>query len=109
MKMKMKWSALLLLTCVEAHANTGVRVLFGLGEKTETKWDGSVTCMGAEIRLIEPWRFEAGDAITGMSWRASTHPIQLFGGRGLFGNVQELPLVANGVVLTLSDAPDAEV
>ncbi|MBZ5612057.1 MAG: hypothetical protein LAP38_27685 [Acidobacteriia bacterium] len=105
----MRWIALAVLLCLRADASTGVRVLFGIGDRTETKWDGSARSTGAEIKLIEPWRFEGGDAITGSSWRASTHPIQLFGGRGLFGNVQELPIVANGVVLSLSDAPDAEI
>jgi hypothetical protein len=100
---------LLLLSCLSARASIGVRVLMGIGDQTETKWDGSATCTGAQIQLIEAWRFEGDDAITGSSWRASSRPIRLFGGRGLFGAVQELPMVANGVILKLSDAPDAEI
>lgn len=105
----MKRMGLFLLLCLQVNAATGVRVLLGTGDKAETRWDGSVTSSGAEVRLVEPWRFERGDTITGNSWRLMTHPIQLFGGRGLYGNVQELPVVANGVVLTLGDAPDAEI
>src|SRR5579864_8227415 len=105
----MRWTlALLLLSCECADASTGVRVLLGLGDKAATKWDGSASCSGADIQLVELWRFGAGDSVNGSSWQASTRPIRYFGGRGQFPR-QEIPIVANGVILKLSDAPDAEV
>lgn len=104
--MMLKRIGLILLLCAGANAATGVRVLLGTGDKTSTRWDGSVTATGAQVQLVEPWRFEQGDAITGSSWRMQTHEIRLFGGRG---GARVLPIVANGVLLTLSDAPDAEV
>ena len=87
-----------------AQAAVGVRVIFGLTDRSEVKWDGSAAARGGHIASIEPWRFEGSDSLRGNSWTASTHIIRLFGGRGLFGNRVELPYVANGVVLYLDDS-----
>ena len=103
----MKWMVAVLLLSSAAGADVGVRVIFGLGDLEAAKWDGSATARGAEIKLVEPWRFEDGDTITGTSWHAVTHPIRLFGGAN--ANQPKPPMVANGVILTLSDAPGAEV
>src|SRR6516225_2444013 len=98
----MKWMVAMLLLSSAAGADVGVRVIFGLGDLEAAKWDGSATVRGAEIKLVEPWRFEDGDTITGTSWHAVTHPIRLFGGAN--ANQPKPPMVANGVILTLSDA-----
>ena len=100
----MKAAFVVALFIVHAQAAVGVRVIFGLTDRAEVKWDGSVAARGGRIVSIEPWRFEGTDALRGNSWTASTHPIRLFGGRGLFGNVTELPHVANGVMLYLDDS-----
>ncbi len=89
-----------------ARAAAGVRVVFGVGDRAEVKWDGSAAARGGHIASIEPWRFEGSDAIRGNSWTASTHIIRLFGGRGLFGNRVELPYIANGVVLYLDESSE---
>ena len=105
----MKPCSLILLAafCVQAQAAVGVRVIFGLIDRAETKWDGSATVRGGgHLATIEPWRFEGTDAVQGTSWTASTHVVRLFGGRGLFGNQVEPPYVANGVVLYLDDASE---
>ena len=105
----MRISSVLLLAvafCLQAHAAVGVRVIFGLTDRGETKWDGSATARSGHIASVEPWRFEGTDAVQGTSWTASTHEVRLFGGRGLFGQSQTLPFVANGVVLYLDDASD---
>jgi len=103
----MRASAILLaLFCLDAHAAVGVRVLFGLTDQAEVKWDGSAEARGGHIGSVEPWRFEGRDALRGNSWTASTHPVRLFGGRGLFGNAAQVPHVANGVVLYLDDASE---
>jgi hypothetical protein len=69
----MKWILAALLLNTASGADVGVRVIFGLGDLETAKWDGSATARGAEIRLVEPWRFEDGDAIAGQSWRVATH------------------------------------
>ena len=83
----------------QAQAATGVRLLLGLTDKAQVKWDGSVTARGARVTSIDGWRFEDGDDASGASWRAQTHPIRLFGG----GRVGAPPAVANGVVVWLAD------
>ena len=100
----MKAAFVVALFIVHAQAAVGVRIIFGLTDRAEVKWDGSVAARGGRIVSIEPWRFEGTDALRGNSWTASTHIIRLFGGRGLFGNVTELPHVANGVMLYLDDS-----
>ncbi|HEV3333025.1 MAG TPA: hypothetical protein VG096_18685 [Bryobacteraceae bacterium] len=102
--MKSSWLILLAALCSTAHAAVGVRVLFGLTDRAETRWDGSASARSGHIAQIEPWRFEGTDAVQGDSWTASTHEVRLFGGRGLFGNQVQIPLVANGVLLYLDDA-----
>ena len=104
----MKTSSLLLLAafCLQAQAAVGVRVIFGLTDRGETKWDGSATARSGHIATIESWRFEGTDAVHGDSWTASTHEMRRFGGRGLFGQQSAIPFVANGVVLQLDQADD---
>ena len=94
---------------VSVRADVGVRVMMGVGDPANTKWDGSAVVTGAQIKLSEPWRFEDDDSLSGASWKFATHEVRLLGGRGLFGANVELPIMANGVILTLSEAPDAEV
>jgi hypothetical protein len=102
--MRRAFAFLLCLLPLGAQTAIGVRVIFGLTDRSEVKWDGSAEVRGGRIASVEPWRFEGADAINGNSWVASTHPVRLFGGRGLFGLSTELPVVANGVVLYLDDA-----
>jgi len=106
--MPMKFRFLVLLTAISlpAPAAVGVRMIFGLNDRAEVKWDGTATAQSGHIASIEPWRFEGTDAVQGTSWTVSTHIVRLFGGRGLFGNQTELPYVANGVVLYLDDASE---
>jgi hypothetical protein len=92
--------------CIPSQAAVGVRVIFGLADRVETKWDGSATARAGHIASIEPWRFEGTDTVTGTSWTASTHIVRLFGGRGLFGNQVGQPFVANGVIIYLDDADE---
>jgi hypothetical protein len=99
---------LLLMAVVGLSAQTqsavGVRLIFGLTDKEQAKWDGSVTVEGARVVSIDPWRFEGEDAILdNSSWRVSTHRIRLFGG----GRNGPPPFVANGVVVWLAGANDS--
>ena len=105
----MRIAALLLLAAsgLQAQTAVGVRLLLGLTDTADTKWDGSVSARAARISEIEPWRFEGSDAIRGPdSWTLSTHEVRLFGGRGLFGQNAVVPHVANGVILRLADATE---
>jgi hypothetical protein len=105
----MRISSVILLAalCYNARAAVGVRVIFGLTDRAETKWDGSASARSGHIAEIDPWRFEGTDAVQGTSWTASTHEVRLFGGRGLFGQQNQIPWVANGVVLYLDDASES--
>ena len=99
-------TALLAVLFLSSHAwaGTGVRVVFGLGDSGDIKWDGSVTARGASITSLEGWRFDAQDGIIPPnSWRASIHRIRLFGG----GQQAQPPFVANGVVIWLSNESDS--
>ena len=76
-----------------------------MSDTESSPWDGSVRAQGGTIVSVEPWRFEGPDAITGTSWKMSTHPVRRFGA----ANQQNPPqVVANGVVITLTgDASSA--
>lgn len=78
----------------------GVRLILGLGDAINTRWDGSVQASGATVRSVEPWRFEGDDRIDGNSWKCAIHAIRLFGAAPLGGR----PAVANGVMVWLSGA-----
>lgn len=95
---------LILAFSARADAAIGVRVLFGVTDTSEVKWDGSATARGARITSIEPWRFDVGDAVVSdNSWQVSTHRIRLFGG----GQLVAPNVVANGVILWLDKDDDA--
>src|SRR5215831_11251623 len=99
----MKFRPLILLAafCLPADAAIGVRVIFGLTDRSEVKWDGSATARSGRIASIEPWRFEGTDSVQGTSWTASTHIVRLFP-----PNQPGRPFVANGVVLYLDEASE---
>ncbi len=95
---------LLLAVSASAQAAVGVRLILGLTDQNEAKWDGSAAAERARIVRVDSWRFEGDDAIQGSSWTASTHPIRLFGG----GRAGRPPIVANGVIVWLDgEQPDA--
>src|SRR5258706_6644172 len=104
-----KWIVTAVAVAVAARGDVAVRVMMGVGDPNNTRWDGSATATGAQVKQVDPWRFEGQDSISGASWKFTTHEVRLFGGRGLFGNVAELLIMANGVILTLSESPDAEI
>ena len=80
-----------------AQNPAGVRILLGMTDQKSTSWDGSLTARGAEVTSLEPWRFESPDAISGNSWKASTHAARLFGGAVQF-DLPSIPVVPNGVI-----------
>ncbi len=92
--------ALIPLLALALHGQTlvSVRVLLGMLDTASTNWNGSVDAQNASVVSLEPWRFEGQDAINGNSWKASTHPIRLFGGM----NARRRPVVANGIIVNLS-------
>src|SRR5580700_5970368 len=93
-----------------AHGASGVRILLGAGDETETKWDGGVTARGATITAVEPWRFDTGDAMEpGNAWKMSTHAARRFGATGVTPAVAP-QVVANGVLVLLDhETSTAEV
>src|SRR5579862_5260589 len=93
----------------QAQNEVGIRILLGVTDEKTTKWDGSVTVRGAEVRAIEPWRFEPEDSINGSSWKIATHAARLFNNgsqMGLFSPV----IVPNGVIVRISNnTPNIEL
>jgi hypothetical protein len=89
----------------QAQDRVGVRVLLGVTDQESKPWDGSLSARGAQIAQIEPWRFDAGDAISGNTWKVSTHPAELFLG-GIFYSAGKSPIVPNGIVAQLTGVHD---
>ena len=92
-----------------AQAPVSVRILLGVTDTESTKWDGSIQAKGAAIKLLEPWRFDDADSISGSTWRATTHPVRLFGGGTQVNGRPMRNIVANGVIANLSNASDNTV
>src|SRR5215472_14764546 len=105
--MRTAFGILFILSCIDVRAAVGVRMVFGLTDRMEIKWDGSAVARAGHIAAIEPWRFEGSDAVQGNSWQASTHTVRLF--RGVLEANAQLPIVANGVVVYLDDANESTV
>jgi hypothetical protein len=106
-----RMSRLLLLfgTCaLFAQGAVGVRILLGVGEQAETKWDGDVSATGATVAAVEPWRFDGGDTmLPGNGWRMSTHRVRRFAGQQAGAPA---PVVANGVLVLLErESENSEV
>ncbi|MBL8174501.1 MAG: hypothetical protein JNK48_07525 [Bryobacterales bacterium] len=89
---------LILSALLPAQNKVGVRILLGLTDRQPTRWDGSVRASSARITSVEPWRFEAQDAISGSSWKCSTRGPRLF---GQAGQAAAQIRVANGVMVWL--------
>ena len=47
-------------------------IVLGVGDKVATAWNGSISATGGTIVDLQGWRFSAGDAVTGNSWKTST-------------------------------------
>ena len=87
-----------------AQESVSVRVLFGIADAQPGRWDGSMTVQGATLKSIEAWRPDQGDAITGASWKMSTHPPRLR--QAAQQNPQGAVPVANGVFIHLDRASE---
>ena len=97
---------LLLVFCSTLFAETGVRILFGVGDREASKWDGGLTVSApAQVASMEAWRADQGDELlAGHRWKLSVHRIRLFGAAAV------RPFVANGVLLQLKgDSAATEV
>jgi len=94
----------LIASVLAAQAAVGVRVLMGVGESAQARWDGNVTASGATIVGVEPWRFDRGDVmLPGNAWRMGTHPVRRFAGGAPPGAA---PVGANGVLVLLDRETD---
>src|SRR5260370_30311110 len=83
-----------------AQGAVGVRILLGVGDQNETKWDGEVSATGATITAVEPWRFDHGDTmLPGNASKLSTHRVR----RSAAGRAGTPPPVAAHRVLVLLD------
>ncbi len=86
---------------VPSPATQSYLVILGVGDKSATVWDGSITATGASILGLRGWRFSGTDAITGINtWKLSTRGAPPPPG-GTTGPMQE-----NGVIVTVSATTD---
>jgi hypothetical protein len=99
---------LLLLVAIGVSANAqapvGIRVLLGVTDTESTPWDGGVRAQGASAVSIEPWRFEGT-----MRWMETAGAPRLIlpGVSAGANQAAPPPVIANGVVITLSGADSA--
>jgi hypothetical protein len=92
----------LFTTALAQNGPVAVRILMGMTDQENTRWDGSVTARDATIAGIDPWRFEQEDSVSGNSWKASSRPARLFGG-AIQWELAKVPVVPNGVIVLLSN------
>ena len=72
-------------------------VILGVGDKTGTNWDGSITVTGANIQILRGWRFTGADSISGTtSWKLSTRTTPSLNPPG--------PVQENGIIVKISAA-----
>jgi hypothetical protein len=88
-------------------AQVSVRILLGVGDTESVRWDGTIAAQGGKIASLTPWRFEGADAIVGSTWHLSTHPIRLFNGGTQVSSRGVSNVVANGLIVNLSDTAGA--
>jgi len=80
---------------ITAPAAQSYLVILGVGDKTPTNWDGSITATGATITDLRGWRFSDTDAVTGTSsWKLSTRTTPAINPPG--------PVQENGLIVTTS-------
>lgn len=92
-----------------AAAEVGLRIRFGLNDKSNTTWDGTVTVSSGRVARISGWRFEQQDKADGVKgWKAATRPItqqRRNSGKGK----RNAPIAENGVIVALTDVADDTV
>ncbi len=70
-------------------------VILGIGEKSNTAWDGSITVTGAAVEILRGWRFSATDSISGTSsWKLNTRGTPSLNPPG--------PVQENGIIVKIS-------
>jgi hypothetical protein len=93
-------SFLLLLPLANAE-DFGVRIVFGDSESQPASYDGSLSLRnGGTVRQLEGWRFDAGDSISGLSWKLSMHPMRTRAA----AKKGRIPVVGNGVIAQITGA-----
>ncbi|MDQ6630428.1 MAG: hypothetical protein M3Y82_01565, partial [Verrucomicrobiota bacterium] len=95
-------------------SDVGVRIRFGLTDKSPAKWDGTISVSPGKIERLDGWRFENGDEVQGRSgWKASTRPLSVRRGnnpkktaKGRGGNSN---MADNAVILLLNGVNEDSV
>jgi hypothetical protein len=95
-------------------SDVGVRIRFGLTDKTPQKWDGTVSVAPGKIERLDGWRFEGPDQAQGTGgWKASSRSLTVRrtnnpkkAGKGKGGNAN---IADNGVILLLTEVTEGSV
>lgn len=84
------------VNAVESQQAACWLLVFGIGDKQPTTWDGSISLVGGKLAGIQGWRFAGQDATDGRSqWSLSTR----YGAAPSPG--MPAPLLENGVLVTM--------
>jgi hypothetical protein len=97
----------------EASGPATLRIRFGYKDTEPTDWSGSIaTPAPGKVESICGWRWAAGDKAEGNTWTVGTRrpPAQTAAQRQRARAGQNLPMVDNGVIVTLSGVkPEDEI
>jgi len=110
------WLGLSLLGATANADDIGIRLRFGLNDKTPTNWDGSVTVSPGQVAGISGWRFTIADSTDGTnSWSAATRPAVAArrANNPRLAALQTVgtnaPIADNGVLLTFTQVTEDSV
>src|SRR5262245_29666946 len=89
------------------------RVVFGVNDAAARDWSGSLGVTGGSLRRLQPWHFEAADAVTGeATWRCRTEPWNVNPRRSFEAHLPDrdpVPLNQPGLLVETSGEPGARV
>lgn len=107
-------TALMALPLWGQEEQVAFRLSFGMGEKEEARFDGSLRLSEGKVVSLEGWRFDGKDALLeGNRWQMSTHlpplpqlrPDEIARGQ----KAQQQPVYPNGIIAILEAPPHARV
>jgi len=79
------------------------RILFGLMDKTPTRWDGTIKVAPGEIERIDGWLLDADDEVRGTTgWKISTRRSRLMGEPADLIPPEKWPVVETGIIVTVA-------
>ena len=87
-----------------------LRIRFGMKDQEPTDWSGKIVTTTGTVESIRGWRWAAADAANGNGWKVRTRrkPIQGSADRKRVEAGIKLPMMDNGVIVTLRGVDESE-